>query len=188
MVEPLGIPFVVVVRDELAAGATPRALADQDQALEAGVLDGAHEARRVGVQVRRAGGALDGGDIGWGERVAPGRPEARVAVMDEDPDVSQASVLGSGGVPHDGHCQVDEKIVDRPPRYWAPARREPAMLGIKNGRQPQLDNTRWGTYAYAAAARLGGDAALGGAAPDADRRRSAAGVAGARPLWDRHPS
>ena len=28
------IPFVVVVRDELAAGATPRALADQDQALE----------------------------------------------------------------------------------------------------------------------------------------------------------
>ena len=88
----------------------------------------------------------------------------------------------------DGHCQVDEKLVDRPPRYWAPARREPAMLGIKNGRQPQLDNTRWGTYAYAAAARLGGDAALGGAAPDADRRRSAAGVAGARPLWDRHPS
>ena len=38
MVEPLVIPFVVVVRDELAAGATPRALADQDQALEAGVL------------------------------------------------------------------------------------------------------------------------------------------------------
>ena len=101
MVEPLGIPFVVVVRDELADGATPRALADQDQALEAGVLDGAHEARRVGVQVRRAGGASDGGDIGRGERVAPGRPEERVAVMDEDPDVSQASVLGIGGVPHE---------------------------------------------------------------------------------------
>ena len=49
MVEPLVIPFVVVVRDELA----------------------------------------------------PGRPEERVAVMDEDPDVSQASVLGSGGVPHE---------------------------------------------------------------------------------------
>ena len=87
MVEPLVIPFVVVVRDELADGATPRALADQDQALEAGVLDGAPEARRVGVQVRRAGGASDGGDIGRGERVA---------VMDEDPDVSQASVLGIG--------------------------------------------------------------------------------------------
>ena len=101
MVEPLVIPFVVVVRDELADGATPRALADQDQALEAGVLDGAHEARRVGVQVRRAGGASDGGDIGRGERVAPGRPEERVAVMDEDPDVSQASVLGIGGVPHE---------------------------------------------------------------------------------------
>ena len=40
------------------------------------------------------------------------------------------------------HCQVDEKVVDRPPIYWAPARREPAMLGIRNGRQPQLDNTR----------------------------------------------
>ena len=38
MVEPLVIPFVVVVRDELADGATPRALADQDQALEAGAL------------------------------------------------------------------------------------------------------------------------------------------------------
>ena len=34
MVEPLVIPFVVVVRDELAAGETQRALADQDQALE----------------------------------------------------------------------------------------------------------------------------------------------------------
>ena len=42
------------------------------------------------------------------------------------------------------HCQIDEKLVDRPPRYWAPARREPAMLGIKNGRQPQLDNTPGG--------------------------------------------
>ena len=38
-----------------------------------------------------------------------------------------------------GHCQVDEKHADRPPRYWALARREPTMLGIKNGRQPQLD-------------------------------------------------
>ena len=101
MVEPLVIPFVVVVRDALADGATPRALADQDHALEAGVLDGAPEALRVGVQVRRAGGASDGGDIGRGERVAPGRPEERVAVMDEDPDVSQASVLGIGGVPHE---------------------------------------------------------------------------------------
>ena len=55
MVEPLVIPFVVVVRDALADGATPRALADQHQALEAGFLDGAHEALRVGVQVRRAG-------------------------------------------------------------------------------------------------------------------------------------
>ena len=46
--------------------------------------------------------------------------------------------VNPGGV---GHCQVDGKLVDQPPRYWAPARREPAMLGIKNGRQPQLDNT-----------------------------------------------
>ena len=37
------------------------------------------------------------------------------------------------------YCQVDEKLVDRPPRYWARASREPAMLGIKNGRRPQLD-------------------------------------------------
>ena len=41
-----------------------------------------------------------------------------------------------------GYCQVDEKLVARPPRYWARASREPAMLGIRNGRQPQLDNTR----------------------------------------------
>ena len=39
------------------------------------------------------------------------------------------------------YCQVDEKLVDRPPRYWVLARREPTMLGIKTGRQPQLDNT-----------------------------------------------
>ena len=38
-------------------------------------------------------------------------------------------------------CQVNGKLVDRPPRYWARASREPAILGIRNGRQPQLDNT-----------------------------------------------
>ena len=40
------------------------------------------------------------------------------------------------------YCQVDEKLVDQPPRCWARARHEPAMLGIRNGRQPQLDNTQ----------------------------------------------
>ena len=39
------------------------------------------------------------------------------------------------------YCQVDEKLADRPPRYCARARREPAMLGIRNGCQPQLDST-----------------------------------------------
>ncbi len=34
----------------------------------------------------------------------------------------------------DRHCQVDGKLVRLTPRYWALARREPAMLGIKNGR------------------------------------------------------
>ena len=27
------------------------------------------------------------------------------------------------------YCQVDEKLVERPPRYWARVSREPAMLG-----------------------------------------------------------
>ena len=75
MVEPLVIPFVVVMRDELAAGATPRALADQDQALEAGCLDGAHEALRVGVQVRRAGGGRRMGVTSAGGSVS--RPAGR---------------------------------------------------------------------------------------------------------------
>ena len=35
------------------------------------------------------------------DELAHGRPEERVAVMDEDPDVSQESVLGIGGVPHE---------------------------------------------------------------------------------------
>ena len=30
-----------------------------------------------------------------------------------------------------GHCQVDEKLVERPSRYWDPVRRERVMLGIK---------------------------------------------------------
>ena len=55
------------------------------------------EAFRVGARAGRRMGA----DIGWGERVASGRPEERVAVMDEEPSVSQASVLGIGGVPHE---------------------------------------------------------------------------------------
>ena len=92
MVEPLVIPFVVVVRDELAAGATPRALADQDHALEAGFLDGAHEALRVGVQVRRGGGGRK--RASWRYRAYP-RPytvsltqvlpviDLRVAFLDE---------------------------------------------------------------------------------------------------------
>ena len=52
---------------------------------------------------------------------------------------TEAETTDSGAAA--GHCQVDEKLVDRPPRYWARASREPAMLGIKNGRRPQLDNT-----------------------------------------------
>ena len=32
------------------------------------------------------------------------------------------------------YCHVDEKLVDRPPRYWARASREHAMPGIRNGR------------------------------------------------------
>ena len=39
------------------------------------------------------------------------------------------------------HSQVDAKLVDRPPRGWARASREPAMLGTNNGRRPQLDKT-----------------------------------------------
>ena len=37
--------------------------------------------------------------------------------------------------------KLTQKRVDLPPRYWARARREPAMLGIRNGCQPRLDNT-----------------------------------------------
>ena len=44
------------------------------------------------------------------------------------------------------YCQVDEKLADRPPRYWARVRREPAMLGIRNGCQPQLDSTLDSTH------------------------------------------
>ena len=58
------------------------------------------------------------------------------------------------------HCQVDEKVVDRPPIYWAPARREPAMLGIRNGRQPQLDNTRRGQHLNLTLRRVSRRAAL----------------------------
>ena len=36
---------------------------------------------------------------------------------------------------------VDATLVDRPPRSWARASREPAMLGTNNGRRPQLDTT-----------------------------------------------
>ncbi len=88
IVAPLVIPFVVVVRDALADAATPRrrdaatprALADRDQALEAGFLDGAHEALRVGVQVRRAGGESDGGDIGRHRLNRGGHRQANVAL------------------------------------------------------------------------------------------------------------
>ncbi len=43
--------------------------------------------------------------------------------------------------PPGGHCQVDEKLADRPPSYSARARREQAILRIRKGGQPQLDNT-----------------------------------------------
>ena len=61
MVEPLVIPFVVVVRDELADGAPPRALADQDHALEAGFLGWCARS----APCRRSGSARGRG-VGWG--------------------------------------------------------------------------------------------------------------------------
>ena len=57
---------------------------------------------------------------------------------------SSISSLGwsrSSSIVWSRYCQVDGRLVDRPPRYWARASREPATLGIRNGRQPQLDNT-----------------------------------------------
>ena len=75
------------------------------------------------------------------------------AGMDPDGHLVHKSFLGFPRTRGDGpcdaynhkatswHCQVVEQLVDRPPRCWAPTRREPAMLGIKNGRQLQLDNT-----------------------------------------------
>ena len=68
MVEPLVIPFVVVVRDELADGATPRALADQDQALRQESLmvrpKRAVEAFRFGARAGRRMGVTSAGGSG----------------------------------------------------------------------------------------------------------------------------
>ena len=43
----------------------------------------------------------------------------------------------------DGIVKLTRITSIRPTRYWALARRGPIMLGIKNSRQPQLDNTLW---------------------------------------------
>ena len=59
----------------------------------------------------------------------------------EEGDLANAYRCTHGSDAPERYCQVNEKLVDRPPRYWARASREPAMLGIKNGRRPQLDNT-----------------------------------------------
>ena len=91
----------MIVLDELADGATQRALTNEHHPFEAGFLDGADEAFRVGVQVWRAGGQSDGRDTGRRERVAHGRPEERVAVMDEEPHVPEESVLDVGRVSHE---------------------------------------------------------------------------------------
>ena len=97
---------------------------------------GAHEALRGGVQVRRAGGASDGGDIGRGERVAHGRPEERVAVMEEEPDMSQASVLGIGGVPHELGDPPPATPTRDPPRATAaaPPRASAPLTSGRHGR------------------------------------------------------
>ena len=68
-------------------------------------------------------------------RPSPGCRPAQMTMESSGWMAPEASRLANG------HCQVDEKLVDRPPRYWAPARLERAMLGIRNTRQPQLDNT-----------------------------------------------
>ena len=53
-------------------------------------------------------------------------------------DVRAQAGPGGLGPQGRGYCQVDEKLVDQPPRCWARARREPAMLGIRNGRSLNL--------------------------------------------------
>ena len=60
VVQALVISLVMIVLDELADGATQRALTNEHHPFEAGFLDGADEAFRVGVQVWRAGGQSDG--------------------------------------------------------------------------------------------------------------------------------
>ena len=94
------IPFVVIVIDELVERASQGTLADQDHALEAGFLDGAHEAFGKRIQVRGAGREPDRRDAGGRERVADRLTVQRVAVVNEHPRASQESIFGIGGVPH----------------------------------------------------------------------------------------
>ena len=100
-------------------------------------------ARRHGRGTRPPGREGDGRDAA-GARGRGSWPPSPMITAPGVPGVVSVSVPpppnGVRGATR-GYCQVDEKLVDRPPRYWARARREPAILGIKNGRRPQLDNT-----------------------------------------------
>jgi hypothetical protein len=52
--QPLVVPLVVIVHHEFVEALPQRAFSEQDQALEAGFLDGSDKALSVGIQIRRA--------------------------------------------------------------------------------------------------------------------------------------
>ena len=96
VVEPLVIPFTVVVLDELRNGPAEMTFADRNHSAETLFLDRAHEALRVGIRVGRLKRRLHHADPGVAQAFANGRTPLRVSITDQHAMADQHAVIRGG--------------------------------------------------------------------------------------------
>jgi hypothetical protein len=96
VVEPLVIPFTVVVLDELRNGPAEMTFADRNHSAETLFLDRAHEALRVGIRVGRMKRGLHHADPGVAQAFANGRTPLRVSITDQHAMADQHAIIRCG--------------------------------------------------------------------------------------------
>jgi hypothetical protein len=87
------------MRHELGNCLAQRALAEQDQAIQAGLLHGTYESLRVGIQIGGLWRKLDGLDTHPGQQVQKFCGEEGITIMDQITLAIQDSVHGIGDPP-----------------------------------------------------------------------------------------
>ena len=88
------VPFVMIMRHELADRPPERRFTDENQAVQAGLLDASDESLRVRVEIRGTGRQSDRFNTRAGQCLAERDREERIPVVDQEALARQTAIVG----------------------------------------------------------------------------------------------